>query len=451
MSVRAARSLRPSVARLLLDVSPLRTSREFRLLWSGQVVSQVGSMLTVVAVPYQTYELTGSNAIVGLVSGVTLVPLVLGALWGGAIADAYDRRRILLVTQVLLAACSVGLAVNAASSSPQVWPLFVCSSASAAVLSVDWPTRSALVPSLVGVDALEAALALNSLVFNLAQVVGPALGGLLIDQAGLAAVYVVDAVSFTAVVVQVARMSSHRPARARRPGWAAVREGLGFVRRHRTLQSTFLADINAMVFGMPVALFPALADDVFGGGAATVGWLAAAPAAGAVIGAATTGWITRIERQGRAVIVSIAIWGLAIAAFGFTRSLPLALVLLAIAGAADLVSAVFRNSITQRVASDEMRGRMSSIFIAVVRGGPRLGDLEAGTVAAVTTPQVSVVSGGLACVAGIGVVARLYPELARWTRSSLREEADAATSAGGGGEPARQGAGELGAQVEDGG
>ncbi|CAA9242940.1 MAG: hypothetical protein AVDCRST_MAG20-1836 [uncultured Acidimicrobiales bacterium] len=402
--------------RILLDVTPLRASPDFRLLWTGQLVSVIGRQVTTVAVPFQVFQLTGSSLMVGLVSAAQLGPLLACSLIGGSVADAVDRRRLMLVMQVLLGVTSVGLAVNASLGRPHVWPLFVLTAVSAGLSAMDSPTRSASIPTIVGLDQVPAALALNQSLFQTATVVGPAVAGVLIGAVGVGAAYWLDAATFAFAAATVWRLRPLPPhGGGTRAGIASILEGLRFLRGRRALQGTFVIDVNAMVFGMPRALFPALGTGLFGGGAATVGLLYAAPGAGALVGALTTGWVSSVRRQGRAVVVAVIVWGAAIAAFGAVSWLPLALVLLAVAGAADVVSAVFRNTILQLSVPDRLRGRLSSVHIGVVTGGPLLGDAEAGAVAAVTTPRVAVVSGGLACVAGAVVVARLLPELARWT------------------------------------
>ena len=401
--------------RVLLDISPLRDSREFRLLWCGQAISIVGRQVTVVAVPVQVYQQTGSSFAVGMVSLVQLGPLIVGSLWGGAVADAVDRRKLLIVAQVLLALTSAGLAVNASLPEPALWPIFLLTGLSAGVAGIDSPTRQAALPRLVGRDRFPAAAALNQTLFQSGQIIGPALGGLLIARVGLAAAYWVDVATFVGAIVAIVAMRPLPPeGGGTRPGLRSIAEGLRYLRGKRAVQGAFVVDINAMVFGMPRALFPALGEGVYGGGPGVVGLLYAAPAAGALIGALTTGWINAVQRQGRAVLVSVAVWGGAIAAFGFTPWLAPALVLLAVAGAADVVSAVFRNTILQLSVPDRLRGRLSAVNVAVVTGGPRLGDAEAGAVAALTSTRVSVVSGGLACIAGVAMIARLLPELAGW-------------------------------------
>lgn len=419
---------------IFLDLTPLRRSADFRALMGGLGVSTLGNQLTMVAVPYQVYALTHSSLQVGLVSLAQLFPLIFGSLFGGSLVDAVDRRRMLLVVEALGAACSAGLALNA-DFGPALWPLFLFPAVSAALSGMDSSARSAMVPGMIGLPLVPAANAMFQALFQTGGIVGPAVAGLLLAGAGVRVVYWVDVATYLMALAAVLTMSPQPPARAPgaaavRPGWRSTVEGLRFVRRSQPVLGAYLIDLNAMVFGMPRALFPAMAATVFGGGATTVGLLYAAPGAGALLGALTSGWVGRVRRQGRAVIGAVIVWGLAIAGFGVVRSLPVALLLLAVAGCADVVSAVFRNTMIQISAADSMRGRLMGVQMAVVAGGPRLGDLEAGAVATAFGNAVSVVSGGLSCVAGALVLARLLPGF-RHQRSDLPAGASAET-----GEPA---------------
>jgi len=411
---------------ILMDLSPLRQSRDFRALMGGLGVSTLGSQLTNVAVPFQVYAITRSSLYVGLVSLAQLFPLILGSLVGGTIADSVDRRRLLLIVETLTAASSAGLALNA-DFGPALWPLFVFPAATAALGGMDSAARNAMIPSMVGLRLVPASNALFQALFQTGAIVGPAAAGLLLAGAGVHVVYWIDVASFGVAMLAVLTISPQPPvvagARAR-PGLRSTLEGLRFVRRSQTVQGAYLIDLNAMVFGLPRALFPALGATVFGGGATTVGLLYAAPGAGALLGALSSGWVGRIRRQGLAVIVAVIAWGLAITGFGLARWLPLALVMLAIAGWADVVSAVFRNTIIQFSGPDSMRGRLMGVQMAVVAGGPRLGDLEAGAVATAFGDTFAVVSGGLACIAGALVVARLLPGF-RHQRAELAGAADA--------------------------
>lgn len=401
--------------RIAADVTPLRESEDYRRWWFGYSVSFTGTQLTQFAIPLQVYVLTKSSFDVGLVGLVVFVPLVTMGLVGGAIADAVDRRRLTLITGTVLMALAVVLTVQAALGYKQLWLLYVVAGVQGAFSAIDSSARGAILPRLVRREMLPAANALGQLGFNTGLSAGPLLGGLLVATLGFEWAYGVDTVSFLAVLYAVWRLPPMPPeGGGSRAGVASVLEGLRFLGPRKNLLMTFLVDINAMVFGMPRALFPAIAATWFHGGAGTVGLLAAAPNIGALLGAAVSGWTGRVRRQGFAVLVSVVVWGGSIALFGFTRTLWVALLLLAVAGAADMVSAIFRNTILQVSTPDALRGRLQGVFIVVVTGGPRLGDVEAGSVAAAAGTQVSVVSGGLACVAGVALLAAMYPSFAKY-------------------------------------
>ena len=405
------------VRRLLLDTAPLRRDRDYRWLWSGQVVNGIGNQITRIALPYQVYVLTGSTLAIAALALFQLVPILLFALGAGSLADVMDRRRLLMATQAGLAACSLALNILALTGGPPVAALFAVAFVAAGLSAVDQPTRSSAIPRLVPPERLPSAIALNQLNFQMASIVGPALGGILIATVGLAGAYTVDLVSFLASLVALMAIKPLPLLGAvTRPGLDAIREGLRFTRERRAILGSFVIDLNAMIFGMPTSLFPVLALDVFGTGPAGLGLLAAAPAAGAFVGALLSGWVSSVRRTGRAILVSVAAWGFAITAFGLVSiSFPVALLFLALAGAADVFSAVFRSTLVQLETPDPLRGRVMSIHTLVVTSGPRLGDMEAAVVAALTTPQFAIVSGGIACVIGVGVVARRFPELARHT------------------------------------
>jgi MFS family permease len=399
---------------ILADTAPLRLDRDYRWLWSGQAINGIGSQITRIALPYQVYVLTGSTLAVAALTLAQLIPILVFALGAGSVADAVDRRRLLFVTQLGLLACSAALVALSLQPAPPLIGLFAVAFVAAGLSAVDQPARASSIPRLVPPERLPAAIALNQLNFQVGSVVGPAIGGLLIATVGLPGAYFADVLSFSASLVGVAAIAPLPPLGVvARPGLAAIREGLRFVRARRIILSTFVIDLNAMIFGMPTSLFPALALDVFKVGPGGLGLMAAAPAVGALLGALFSGWVPSVRRVGFAVIVAVAIWGAAITLFGLsTFSFPLALIFLAIAGAADVLSAVFRSTIVQLETPDELRGRVTSIHILVVTSGPRLGDIEAATVAAVVGSQLSVVSGGLLCLAGVAVVARRFPELA---------------------------------------
>jgi MFS family permease len=407
------------VRRFAVDVSPLRESRDFRLLWLGELISQTGNQITMVALFVQVDRITGSTAAVGAIGLVQLGPMVVASLFGGPYIDSHDRRRILLLAQTGLMGASTVLLLGSLAGDPPLALLYVAAAANGALMSVTMPTRAAMTPNLVPMRMLPSAAALNQVMWNTAAIVGPAAGGVIVGRVGLSWAYGIDVATYVFALAfvfllrpQVPRRVTGEPAER---GWAAVMTGVRFLRGKRILQSTFTVDIVAMVFGMPRALFPILAREQFGHGAEAVGWLFSAVALGALLGALASGWVSRVRRQGLAVLVAVTIWGSGIIAFGLAGGrLVLALACLAVAGAADVISAVFRSTIQQLTVPDELRGRLMSFNILVVAGGPRLGDFEAGVVASVFTPTVSVVSGGVLCVAGVGLIAALVPRFARW-------------------------------------
>ena len=402
----------------LADVTPLRTSPHFRRLWFGQSVSSVGQQMTALAISVQVYALTGSAFATGLVGLCSLVPLVAFGLYGGAIADTMDRRKLGLFGATGLAVLSAGLAAQAFLGVRQVGVLYAVVALQAVCFALNAPARASMVPRLVPAEQLPAANALSTVSMNLGLTVGPMLGGLMIGVWSYQAAYLFDAVAFSASLYAMWRLPSMRPegdpATGGRRARASVLDGLRFLRDRPNLRMSFMADLAAMVFGMPRALFPALALVLYHGDARTVGLLAAAPAVGALLGALFSGWVGRVHKHGLAVICAVLAWGLSIAGFGLARQLWLGLILLAMAGAADTVSMIFRNTIMQAAAPDDMRGRLQGVFIVVVAGGPRLGDFESGTVAQLTSPTISAVSGGLACVAAMLLLTARHPAFARY-------------------------------------
>lgn len=386
--------------RLTLDLTPTRVAPAFRNLLIGDAVSVVGTQVTAVAVPLQVYEQTGSAAAVGLVGIVGLVPLIVFGLYGGAVADAVDRRRLVLVTTSCQAVLSAILLAQAVAGLHWTWLLYLVVAVQAALFALDSPARQAFVPRLLPPELLPAGNALRQVEFNVGMAAGPLLAGVLVAAFGFGTAYGLDAVSFGASLWAVASLPSMSPAGGGRPaGLASVIEGLSFLRTRQVLLLTFVVDIIAMVFGMPRTLFAPLADHVFGGGEPAAGAMYAAIPAGALLGALFGGWFGRIHKQGVAVVAAIVAWGACIIGFGLTSSLWLALLLLAGAGAADMVSAVFRVAILQTAAPDEMRGRLGGVFIVVVAGGPRLGDGRAGGFASWFGLQEAVVIGGVLVIA----------------------------------------------------
>jgi MFS family permease len=333
---------------LLADTGPLRRSPAFRRLWLGLAISSIGNQMTVVGVAYQTYRLTRSTAMVGLVSLAGLAPMILGSLIGGAVADVVDRRRLMIATQVLLATASGALAVNAILPRPHLWVLFVAPSATATFSAVDWPTRLAAVPMLVGEGDLPSAFALQSMVNNVALIAGPALAGVLIANFGLRSVYLADVASFGATFVAAVMLPALAPQGGdSSAGIRSIVEGLRFLRSEALLLATFVLDLNAMIFGMPKAVFPALGIRLFHGGASTVGLLYAAPGVGALVASLLSGWIKHVTARGRALVLCMLVWGGAISLFGLIPVLWVGLVLLAVAASADVIGTVFRVTILQ--------------------------------------------------------------------------------------------------------
>jgi len=397
--------------RLLVDVGPLRAHRDFRLLYTGQVISLLGSNLTVVAVPYQVYRDTHSSLWVGLASLLQLPFLICGSLWGGAMGDRRDKRTLMMLSAVVLGLASAGLAVNASVDHRHLVVLLMLAAFAAGFAGFAGPLRTAAIPTLVGPDELVAAYSLNQVAVNSAVVVGPALAGVLIASVGLFSCYALDAATFLVVVLMTSFMAPMEPG-AEHTGIAILRaigDGFRYVRGHAVAQAVYLVDLNAMVFGLPRALFPAVALTIYHGGPRTLGLLYAAPGVGALAMALLTGWVARVRRQGRLVAVAVMAWGAAMTLFGIVHVVWIGLACLGVAGAMDVISTVLRGTILQSAITDEFRSRVSSIQMAVVTGGPRLGDVESGVVANFTSTEFSIVSGGVACIVGVVALVRWRP------------------------------------------
>ena len=407
--------------RLLADLTPLRISPDFRRLWSALAVSNIGQQMTAVAVGIQVYAITGSVLAVGVLGLFQLVPLIVFGLYGGALSDVHDRRMVGLVTAAGLAFCAAALVAQALLGWSSVGLLYAVVALQSAMFAVGQPARAAITPRLIPTDLLPAANTLSMFSFNIGLTLGPLLGGLLIGVTGSVTVaYVADLVAFTATAYAMVRLHPIPPSEdaPKKFGHQSVLDGLAYLKGKRNVQMSFYVDIVAMVLGMPRALFPAIAvvwyGDLSVSSAAVVGLLYAAPAMGAIISSIFSGPLGHIRRQGLAVVVSVIAWGAAITAFGLTRSLPVGLLFLAIAGAADNVSAIFRVTILQAATPDAYRGRLQGIFTVVVAGGPRLGDVEAGGVAALAGLGVSVVTGGLACIALTLILVAASPAFLRY-------------------------------------
>jgi len=395
-----------SVPKLFLDLTPLREIPAYRRIFTAVSISNIGQQMTAVAVAIQVYDITKSSFSVGLVGLAQLIPLVALGLFGGAMSDSYDRRTIGFVSAVGMAGSSVLLFVQVLLDNQQAWPLYLFVAMSSGFYAIGNPARQAIIPRIVPMEHLQAANSLSFLTWNIGFTIGPLLGGVLIAVTGNVGVaYAIDAIAFTVMMWAMWTLPKLPPMAGAplKPNLSSVKDGLGFLKGKRNIQMTFYVDLVAMIFGMPRALFPAIAllwySDSEVSTAAIVGLLTAAPAFGAALSAIFSGPLQRIYKQGTAIIWSIVGWGSAITAFGLTRNLYLALFFLAIAGAADNISAIFRTTMLQVVVPDDYRGRLQGLFTVVVAGGPRLGDFESGTVAAIGGEHLSVVSGGVACIA----------------------------------------------------
>lgn len=390
---------RKLLSRIVVDTRPLKIPA-FRRLWMSTAVTAVGSQLTAVAVPKQIFDLTGSSGYVGLTGAVALVPLLVFGLWGGAIADAVDRRKLLLVTNAGVAITSGLLWLQAFANLRSVWVVLVLLAANQAFFAINMPTRGAVVARLVPAELLPSANALNSTMSTFGAVFGPLFGGALIPVIGLSTLYLVDVGALLITLVAVWRLPSIPPLNgpSRRAGLGDVVDGFRYLAKQKVLLASFVVDIIAMVAGMPRALVPEMAERTFGdppGGGPALGFLYAALPAGAMLIGLFSGWLHRVQRQGFAVVMSICAWGAAVAAFGLTHSLWLAVVFMAMAGGADMVSAVYRQAILQTATTDEMRGRLQGVFTVVVAGGPRIADLTHGWAAALWGTEAAASGGGV--------------------------------------------------------
>lgn len=404
----------PRLSGLAMDLTPLREHRDFRLLYAGFLGALIGTLMTSVAVAVQIYELTGSPLQIGLVSLARALPLVVGVLVGGVLADRRDRRTLMLVTRLPLTLVAAGLMVNALLPHPQLWVVYVATGLTGLLAGLGGPAMMAAIPALVGTERLAAAGALTAASTQLAALLGPALGGVLVAGPGVAACFAVDAVGFLVFTVALLFVRPLPPAtdatgKGVRQAFAAVADGVRFVRGHRLIVGLLLIDAAAMVFTMPQALYPVLADEQFGGGPAAVGLLYAAPALGALVGAATSGWTARAG--GHALVGAVLVWGLSLTGFGLTSYLPLALVLLALAGLGDLISETLRSALLQHGTPDALRGRVSSLWMVQATVSPALGNAAVGFLAELSSARAAVTAGGLVCVAATLLVAAGFPAL----------------------------------------
>jgi MFS family permease len=407
-----------ALTRFLPDSRPLRVA-PYRRLWLSTAVTTIGSQMTAVAVPKQIYDITGSSGWVGVSGLVALAPLLVFGIWGGAIIDAVDRRKLMLVTNSGIALTSLLFWAQAAAGLRSVWLVFVLLGLQQAQFGVNQSARTASIPRLIPLSQLAAATALGATAMGFGTVMGPMLAGALIPVIGLPTLYLLDSIGLVAAIWAVWRLPSLPPldGATRRAGLTDVLDGFRYLATRQVLMMSMLADIIAMVLGMPRALFPEMAEMTFGdppGGGLALGMLNAAVPAGALVGGLCSGLFTRVRRQGLAVVVGVCAWGVAVAAFGLAHQLWLALIFMGAAGAADMVAMVFRGAILQAAATDEMRGRIQGVFTVVVAGGPRLADLVHGTVGAAAGTTVAVTGGGVLAAIGMLIAAVLLPALVRY-------------------------------------
>jgi MFS family permease len=427
------------VRKFFADTTPLRNP-DFRRLWVAGIPTVIGANLTIFAVPVQLYVLTQNSAYVGLAGLFALVPLVVFGLWGGAWADAMDRRVLLIIASIGLATSSVLLWVQAALALNNVWVVLGLLSVQQAFFAISSPTRSAAIPRMLPGEQLPAANSLNMTVFQFGAIVGPLLAGLLLNWMDLSTLYLIDALTCLAPIWATFRLAP-MPATSTeqgsaRWGFAAVLDGFRYLAGNRVVLMSFVVDLIAMIFGMPRALFPQMAHESFGGpveGGTVMALLAAAMSAGALFGGVFSGWLPRIRRQGLAVVVAIVVWGGAMVGFGVAGGMAhgragallwIALVFLAVGGAADMVSAAFRSTILQQAAADDVRGRLQGVFTVVVAGGPRLADAAHGAAAAMVGTTVAAAGGGALVVVGVLVAALAVPAFVRYRVAAVSAPAD---------------------------
>ena len=407
---------------MFLNLAPLRKHRDYRLLYTGQLVSMFGSMITYVAVPYQVFELTHSSFLVGMLGASQLIPLLLFALWGGAYADAMDRRKLLVVSEIVMTAGSLALAINGMLAHSSVVLIFAISAMMSACNGFHRPALDAMTPRLVDREDLTAVSALNFFRFSISAIGGPALGGVCMAALGYPLTYMIDVLSFLVSLISLAAIRRMPPSdRASRPGIQSIVEGLKYALGRPELIGTYVVDMVAMTFAMPMALFPSMA--VAWGGAKAAGWLYSAMSFGSLFTTIFSGWTSKVNRHGAAVVIAAASWALAIVFVGFSSSLPLAVVCLAMAGAADSVSGVFRGTIWNETIPSDLRGRLAGVEMISYLSGPLLGNARAGWVASISSNTTSIVSGGVICFVGVLLCIPFLP--AFWNYHASRRAAEA--------------------------
>ena len=407
---------------MLIDISPLRISRDYRLLFFGQLISAFGSAIAFVVLPVQVYQLTGSTLLVGLLSASEFVLILLMAFVGGAYADFVDKRKMLRLTEVGHALVAAMLVWNALLSRPQVWLLFVGAALHAGLAALQRPSFEAMLQKLIPADLMSSVSALNSLRFNITTIAGPSIAGIIFARFGAGVAYSIDLVTFVASLTAVFLIRGvPRAMQAEaRPNLRSIVEGLQYAWRRKEILGTYLIDMNAMFFGMPTALFPAIAANF---GAGTVGFFYAAPSVGALLATLTSGWTKTVNRHGLFVAIAAGLWGVAIIFFGFAQNLYLALFCLAMAGGFDMISGVFRMTMWNQTIPHHLRGRLAGLEMISYTSGPKLGDTEAGLVATLFSLRTSVVSGGILCVVGTAIISALLPQFIRYDgREGVRQK-----------------------------
>lgn len=404
-----------------IDISPLIKNRDFRYLYAGQFISLMGTMLSYVALPYQVYELTQSTFLVGLLGVVELVPLLLTAFIGGALADVMDRKKLLLWSELGMMFGCVALLINALIPQPQLWAIYVISGLLSALSGLHRPSLDAMFPRLVAHEEIQAVSVLSSLRGTVGMIGGPAIAGLCISYFGLPWTYAIDLATFVISLIAIALIRSMAPTGEQdRPSIKNIGEAIRYALNRHELLGTYVADFFAMVFAMPNALFPAIAQSL--GGTKYLGWLYSAPAVGALVVTILSGWTKKITFHGRAVIIAAALWGIAITAFGFAPNIYLMLLFLALAGAADGVSGIFRLTIWNETIPDRIRGRMASLEMISYMSGPLLGNTYAGFIASVSSTHIAITSGGSLCVLGVLLSALLLPGFWKYTRLAKNDK-----------------------------
>jgi MFS family permease len=406
--------------KFLLDLSIFKRNRNFTFLYIGQFVSFFGSMITSVALPYQVYTHTHSTLMVGLLSFFSLMPLLVTALIGGVFADRYHRRLLLITAEILLAIGCLLLVWNAALPQFHLWALFIVAITMSAVDGLHRPALSSIVQQIVAKEDFPIVSSLSTFKFSVAMIAGPAVGGLLIAYTGIVTTFFIDFLTFL-ISLSALLMMNHIPkplATEDESTWSAIKTGCRYALSRQELMGTYLVDFIAMIFGMPNALFPAIALSF--GGASALGMLYSAPAVGGLIVSLTSGWTSGIKRHGVAIAVAATLWGIAIIFFGLSSHLIMALIFLAFAGAFDAISGIFRSVMWNETIPQELRGRLAGIEMISYLSGPKLGDTEAGLIAAAFGVTASVISGGVLCVVGVVACSFFLPKFWRYTATVTR-------------------------------